>query len=86
MVSWNGKTLASLRGKVVSLSGFLGYVVRPVALMHFRRWRMASQPFYRSLVILGMTRYYGQGEGYSMDNASEIEFLKRFQGQAPTAL
>lgn len=31
------------------------------------------------LVILGVTRYYGRGEGLPLDNASEIEFLKRFK-------
>jgi len=31
------------------------------------------------LVVIGVTRYYGQAEGFPVDNASEIEFLKRFQ-------
>ncbi|HMJ09072.1 MAG TPA: hypothetical protein VK468_08705, partial [Pyrinomonadaceae bacterium] len=31
------------------------------------------------LVILGVTRYYGQAEGFSVDHASEVEFLKRFK-------
>ena len=29
--------------------------------------------------VLGVTRYYGQAEGFSVDNANEIEFLKRFK-------
>jgi peroxiredoxin len=31
------------------------------------------------LVILGVTRYYGNGEGFELDPPHEIAFLKRFK-------
>ena len=31
------------------------------------------------LTILGVTRYYGQGEGLPLDNPNEVLFLKRFK-------
>ena len=30
-------------------------------------------------VILGVTRYYGQGEGFDLDPPNEIAFLRRFK-------
>jgi hypothetical protein len=31
------------------------------------------------LVIIGVTRYYGEAEGFPVDNVNETEFLKRFK-------
>ncbi|NNE97658.1 MAG: TlpA family protein disulfide reductase, partial [Pyrinomonadaceae bacterium] len=33
----------------------------------------------KGLVILGITRYYGEAEGTKVDNIAEIDFLKRFK-------
>ena len=32
-------------------------------------------------MVLGLTRYYGQAEGFRVDNPNEIDFLKRFKAK-----
>lgn len=78
---WMGgspQTLANLRGKVILLDFWATWCGPCLdAFPSLIEWHQTFKK--DGLEILGVTRYYGQAEGFQVDNATEFEFLQRFK-------
>jgi thiol-disulfide isomerase/thioredoxin len=72
------QTLSALRGKVVLLDFWATWCAPCIeAFPSLADW---SQSYKKSgLVILGVTRYYGEAQGLPADNANETIFLQNFR-------
>jgi thiol-disulfide isomerase/thioredoxin len=71
-------TLASLRGRVVLLDFWATWC--PPCIAAFPRLTEWHEKYKdKGLVIIGITKYYGQAEGQSVDEEYEFGFLQRFK-------